>query len=45
MDDPQVFDSGPLDTDDKFSFTFSKAGTYKYFCSIHSYMSGTIIVK
>jgi plastocyanin len=26
-------------------FTFSKAGTYKYFCSIHPHMTGTVIVK
>ena len=44
-DGGKTFKSAALDTDDKFSFTFSKAGTYKYFCSIHSYMSGTIIVK
>jgi plastocyanin len=44
-DGGKTFKSAALDTDDKFSFTFSKSGTYKYFCSIHSYMSGTIIVK
>ena len=44
-DGGKTFKSTALDTDDKFSFTFSKSGTYKYFCSIHSYMSGTIIVK
>ena len=36
---------GALDTDDKFSFTFDKPGTYKYFCSIHAHMVGTIVVK
>jgi plastocyanin len=34
-----------LDTDEKFSFTFSKPGTYSYFCSIHPKMTGTIVVK
>ena len=34
-DDPKAFKSKVLDTDEKFSFTFSKAGTYPYFCSIH----------
>jgi len=29
----------------KVTFTFRKAGTYKYFCSIHPYMKGTIVVK
>jgi plastocyanin len=40
-----TFKSPALDTDDKFSFAFDKPGTYKYFCSIHPHMSGTIIVK
>jgi plastocyanin len=40
-----TFKSPALDTDDKFSFTFSKPGSYKYFCSVHPRMVGTIIVK
>jgi plastocyanin len=44
-DDPQTFDSGPLDTDDKFSFTFSKSGTYAYYCKVHPHMTGVVIVK
>jgi plastocyanin len=40
-----VFKSKALDTDDKFSYTFSKSGTYAYFCSIHPKMVGTIVVK
>jgi plastocyanin len=44
-DGGKMFKSPALDTDDKFSFTFVKAGTYKYFCSIHPRMVGTIIVK
>ena len=40
-----TFKSPALDTDDKFSFTFDKPGTYKFFCSIHPHMSGTIVVK
>jgi plastocyanin len=43
-DDPQMFKSKVLDTDEKFSFTFSKAGTYPYFCSIHPKMTGRIVV-
>lgn len=27
------------------SFTFTKAGTYKYYCSIHPYMKGTVTVR
>jgi len=34
-----------LDTDEKFSFTFSKPGTYSYFCSINPKMTGKVIVQ
>ena len=44
-DDPKTFKSKVLDTDEKFSFTFSKAGTYPYFCSIHPKMTGKVIVQ
>jgi plastocyanin len=44
-DNPRLFKSGALDTDDKFTFTFDKPGTYKYFCSIHPHMTGTVVVK
>jgi amicyanin len=40
-----VFKSKVLDTDEKFSFTFNKAGTYPYFCSIHPKMTGKVIVQ
>ena len=39
------FKSKALDTDEKFSFTFEKPGTYEYFCSVHPKMTGKIIVK
>jgi plastocyanin len=41
----QKFRSKALDTDDQFSFTFTDAGTYSYFCSVHPMMTGKIIVK
>jgi len=44
-DEPKLFKSKVLDTDEKFSFTFSKAGTYAYFCSIHPKMTGKVIVQ
>ncbi len=44
-DEPQVFDSGALDTDEKYSFTFSKPGTYPYYCKVHTHMTGVITVK
>ena len=39
------FRSKPLDSEDKFSFTFTTPGTYKYFCSLHPHMTGTIVVE
>jgi plastocyanin len=40
-----VFKSKVLDTDEKFSYTFTKPGTYAYFCSIHPKMTGTLVVQ
>ncbi len=40
-----IFKSKVLDTDEKFSFTFTKAGTYDYFCSVHPKMTGKVIVQ
>ena len=40
-----VFKSKVRDTDEKFSYTFAKAGTYPYFCSIHPKMTGTVVVQ
>jgi plastocyanin len=41
----KVFKSKTLDTDDKFSFVFTKAGRYPYFCSIHPKMTGEVVVR
>jgi amicyanin len=38
------FRSSALDTNDKFSQTFSTAGTIEYFCAIHPHMTGKIVV-
>jgi len=40
-----AFKSKVMDTDEKFSYTFAKAGTYSYFCSVHPKMTGEIVVK
>jgi len=40
-----VFKSKVRDTDETFSYTFSKAGTYSYFCSVHPKMTGKIVVQ
>ncbi|MFH0915191.1 MAG: cupredoxin family copper-binding protein [bacterium] len=39
------FKSDLFDKGGTFSYTFSKAGTYPYFCSIHPGMIGTVIVQ
>ena len=44
-DDKTTFKSKPLDTDEQFTYTFSKPGTYSYFCSIHPKMTGKVIVQ
>lgn len=38
-------DSGVLDEGQSYTFTFKKAGTYKYVCSIHPSMKGTVNVQ
>ncbi|MGH9493751.1 MAG: cupredoxin domain-containing protein [Candidatus Sulfotelmatobacter sp.] len=40
-----VFKSKVRDTDETFSFTFSKPGKYPYFCSLHPKMTGTVVVQ
>ena len=40
-----VFRSKALDTDETFSFTFTDAGSFSYFCSVHPVMIGRVIVK
>ena len=39
------FDTGDIDGGATATITLAKAGTYKYFCNIHNYMTGTIEVK
>jgi len=41
----EAFKSKALDTDDKFTTTLTRPGTYSYFCSIHPKMQGRIIVE
>ena len=44
-DDNKLFKSKALDTDDRFSFTFTKPGTYNYYCAIHPKMTAKIVVQ
>jgi plastocyanin len=39
------FRSKTMDTDNTFTFTFTAAGDYKYFCSLHPHMTGMIKVE
>ena len=39
------FRSKAMDTDGTFSFTFTAAGEYKYFCSLHPHMTGAVKVE
>ena len=41
----KAFRSKALDTDDKFSFTFTTPGSYEYFCSLHPHMKAVVEVQ
>ena len=40
-----VWASEALDTGSQFARVFTTAGTFPYYCSIHPFMHGTIVVK
>jgi plastocyanin len=37
--------SPPLDSGERYSITLTTPGTYRYFCSLHPHMTGTVIVE
>jgi plastocyanin len=39
-----LFDSGFMPTGSTFQFTFTMSGTFPYYCTVHPYMKGTIVV-
>ena len=41
----QFAPSKALDSNDRYVTTFSKPGTYVYYCTVHPFMTGTVIVK
>jgi plastocyanin len=45
VSDTGLFRSAAIDTNESFSFRFDKPGTYRYVCSIHPRMVGTIVVQ
>ena len=40
----ELFDSGHLDPYESFTFDFDEKGTYDYFCTLHPWMKGQVIV-
>jgi plastocyanin len=45
VSDTGVFKSGGMDTNETFSYKFDKPGTYRFTCSIHPRMVGTVVVQ
>jgi plastocyanin len=43
--DDGSFDSGSKNTNDTFTFKFTKAGTFTYFCTFHANMKGKVTVS
>lgn len=41
----KVFDSGRLDPAQKFSHTFAEPGQFSYYCKLHPWMAGEVIVQ
>jgi plastocyanin len=40
----KAFDSGGLDTNQKWQHVFKTSGKFNYFCEMHPYMKGTVTV-
>ena len=41
----ELFDSGHLDPFESYTLTFDEVGTYDYFCTLHPWMKGQVIVE
>lgn len=39
------FDSSGLDSGSAWAYRFAKPGSFAYFCALHPYMKGTIVVR
>jgi len=44
VSDSSAFSSPLLSTGDTYTFQFNNTGSFPYYCSIHPYMKGTIVV-
>ncbi|HVT15325.1 MAG TPA: cupredoxin family copper-binding protein [Thermoanaerobaculia bacterium] len=45
VSEAKAFKSKVLDTDEAFSYAFTKVGRYPYFCSLHPKMTGEVVVQ
>ena len=45
VSDSSAFSSPLLNTGNTYTFQFNDSGSFPYYCSIHPYMKGTIVVK
>jgi plastocyanin len=43
--DTNIFKSKALDTADRYSYTFTKPGTYAYYCTVHPKMIAKVVVR
>ncbi|KRE88649.1 hypothetical protein ASG87_08700 [Frateuria sp. Soil773] len=41
----KLLDSPALDTDDRYSHTFTEAGDFEYYCTVHPFMTGVVHVR
>jgi plastocyanin len=45
VSDDKTFKSKALDTNEEFTYTFTRPGTYTYFCSVHPKMTAKVVVQ
>lgn len=45
QDGPTTFSSPALQAGSRYGFTFNRAGTYQYICTVHPFMHGVIVVR
>ena len=43
--DDGAFSSPVMDTDQRFHYTFQKAGKFAYHCKLHPTMTGVVVVQ
>ena len=41
----EMFDSGMFAAGESFEFTFTESGTFDYYCIVHPWMTGTVVVE